>query len=427
MKRLLKIEQFIKEALSLDYAKEYTEFGKDRSDKIKEKLNELFGGKQRIYLPVEGSDFFVKSDVYRKIRNILSMAKYDFDYIDGYAWDRDKPKNKIRILKVLTKLSLSNDFLKGELPEISKAYINDPARDLKNSKTNMVVLSQHPYDIAGMSTGRGWTSCMNLDTGCNRRYVEEDVKGGVFIAYFTNSNDTNIEKPFGRVLIKPYVKDGWSSSIYDSRSYDNVYFLPNISAYGSFTSEGSEVVNKWLEEKQGLVPRGNYYLPDELYADDGSPRQIVYGTKENSIDGWDTWYNDGGYDENGYNEDGYDEDGYNEEGYDYDGYDKYGYDEDGYDSNGYNEEGYDEYGYDEYGYNEDGYDSNGYDQDGYNEDGYNEEGYDKYGYNEDGYNEDGYDENGYDENGYDENGYDEDGYNEDGYNEDGEDRDGNSE
>jgi hypothetical protein len=376
MKKILDISEFLKEALSLNVAKQYVKMGENRSEEVQKKLNQMFDGKQRLYFPVENEKFFIKSNVYWKISNILQRWMYSMDYIDGYAWHKDKPKNKTRILKVLTKLSLTDSEIKDDLAEISKEYINDPARDLKNSKTNMVVISQHPYDIAGMSTGRGWTSCMNLDTGCNRGYVEEDIQYGSFVAYFTNSNDKNIEKPFGRLLIKPYFSSGSQSDEIsfenDDLDFEDVYYLPNPTSYGSFTSNGESIVSNWLNEKQGLISRGYYSLPTELYADSGSPRGFYYSRNDSSAGDYSELYLDGGYDEDGYNEDGYNDEGY---------------DRDGYDEDGYNEDGYDEYGYDKWGYNEDGYDS----------DGYNSDGYDEYGYNEDGYDENGLDRDGNEE------------------------------
>jgi hypothetical protein len=86
-------------------------------------------------------------------------------------------------------------------------YNADPIRLKKKIEASddlMMVISDHAYDIAGMSTGRDWTSCMNIKNGTNKDYVENDIRYGTIIAYLCEASDTNIRNPYARILIKPY-------------------------------------------------------------------------------------------------------------------------------------------------------------------------------------------------------------------------------
>lgn len=130
-----------------------------------------------------------------KIAQFLRDNGYELlDYAAGTV--KDKHNRVMRLGKVLAKQ-----------PELKKLFDNDGNRRqivtaAKGQK--LVCLSMHPYDIAGMSTDRGWTSCMNLVDGSNKRFVEHDVKGNTLIAYLINNDDKNINSPIMRVLLKRF-------------------------------------------------------------------------------------------------------------------------------------------------------------------------------------------------------------------------------
>src|SRR5690606_39759878 len=74
---------------------------------------------------------------------------------------------------------LKNEFNIGKVvaknPIAKAAFDNDPQlQNSKDSKIN-VVISCHPYDIIGMSTGRDWDrqSCMRLDDAISNKRSEE--------------------------------------------------------------------------------------------------------------------------------------------------------------------------------------------------------------------------------------------------------------
>ena len=92
-----------------------------------------------------------------------------------------------------------------------------------------IIISRHPYDIAGMSTGRGWRSCMHLEDGQFNEYVPQTIAAGGLIAYLCNEDDKNIKNPKGRVLIKPFAPN------YDEMNYEEPNFKLFCSrVYGVF-------------------------------------------------------------------------------------------------------------------------------------------------------------------------------------------------
>ena len=184
----------------------------------------------RIFLPisVKRSDDF-KIEANPEIEKFLNSQGYNIvDYIKGIVYDTNKKQN-IKIGKVLQKLGRTD-------------LLNKFNTDERRSGTNneyIVVISRHPYDIAGMSTDRGWTSCMNLRTGQYRKYVPIDIKEGTIIAYVTKKSDLNLNNPTGRILIKPFI---------DSLGSDRVYLVPDTHCYGTNVDGFEDVVDKWVNE-----------------------------------------------------------------------------------------------------------------------------------------------------------------------------------
>lgn len=149
------------------------------------------------------------------------------------------------------------------------AFDNDP--QLQNSKTDkfQVVISCHPYDIIGMSTGRDWDkqSCMRLDDGVTNkndagayhRHVKNDVAEGTLVAYAIRVDDTNIQKPLVRCLLKPFKSEDSEEVLYrrESRVYGNN--VPGFTA----------TLSKFLRQINAHVPSGFYKMVSGLY-DDGA-------------------------------------------------------------------------------------------------------------------------------------------------------------
>jgi hypothetical protein len=178
---------------------------------------------------------------------VVTTALKDLGYeVDDYKLGLAiKDRRKIRIGKVLSKN-----------PAALKVYMEDPARAGTQKKYEGVI-SRHPYDIASMSTHRGWTSCQDFiespKTACE--YVPADIQAGTLIAYMIKTSDRDIKSPVGRILIKPYINTKGETG----------YGMANIS-YGTVTEEFKESVENFVDwlNKQRKV-RGLFQLAPKVY------------------------------------------------------------------------------------------------------------------------------------------------------------------
>lgn len=236
----------------------------------------------RVFLPIEPENKTIeKSQTHKEIEKFLNQNGFEIiDYIKGIA--RNKTKNQeIKIGKILNKLNptetVSVTNTKGitkNLPLID-AFNVDKTREAKKSEY-IAVISRHPYDIAGMSTNRGWTSCMNLDTGINRHYVPIDIKEGTIIAYVTKISDPDLKNPTARVLIKPFV---------DILGSPNIQFGIEDRIYGTDVPNFINTVKKWVDSVNNskiLNDVAIFKFNNKLYNDSGLATQtIIKGKKLN--------------------------------------------------------------------------------------------------------------------------------------------------
>lgn len=175
----------LNEAIPLSIAKKiYTR--KDLPNNYTPEMNKAFNNKDRIILPFNSSEkFYVYSDAYKGIQEFIENQNaenyrkcrehqketgiyqntyYEMsfeDYIKGYltvtsVFESDKESSKtqkqiVRIGKFLQEM--------GQL-DLLDQFKKDESRQLKD-KDLVVVVSRHPYDIAGASTDRNWTTCIS--------------------------------------------------------------------------------------------------------------------------------------------------------------------------------------------------------------------------------------------------------------------------
>lgn len=93
-----------------------------------------------------------------------------------------------------------------------------------------IVISRHPYDVIGSSTGRGWTSCFDFSKKENGFFLHEMSKG-CLVAYLINKNDLNIKSPISRILL------------YNNGDTENPNFFMDNIIYGSAIDGLKEEVN----------------------------------------------------------------------------------------------------------------------------------------------------------------------------------------
>jgi hypothetical protein len=153
--------------------------------------------------------------------------------------------------------------LKAIIENISKDYNNilkqfseSSLRKVKQPSNYLIAISQDPYDIARMSTGRDWTSCMQLGVGTYHKDVFCEIEAGGLIAYLIKKDDKDIEEPVARISIKRFTNQKGKS-----------FALPEKTTYGNASKAFYETVLAWIESKQGKMQKGEYKREGGGYSD----------------------------------------------------------------------------------------------------------------------------------------------------------------
>ena len=268
MKNILPLNNFLlEEALPLNLAKKYVKMGEERNPATTAKMDVVFNKKQRLYLPVQKK---VKSKIEPQIKEFLASIGYEIkSYVGNLAFKSDNPRREGRIGKLLSQ---------NNRPDLQDLFLKDPTRELATKQAEYsVVVSRHPYDIAGMSCGTGrepWhSSCLNLkrpdgSVGMNAHYVPKEIKNGTLTAYYIRTEDKNINKPLGRVNIKPYKKE----EELDQKDKQKCYF-PDTRVYGSFPPDAILALKEWILSWQGDLT-GDFYKWKGCYDYDGTAYHI---------------------------------------------------------------------------------------------------------------------------------------------------------
>jgi hypothetical protein len=122
-----------------------------------------------------------------------------------------------------------------------------------------------------MSADRNWVSCMHCESGGHKEKIKDDIQYGTLIAYVIYSNDLEIKKPLGRVLIKPFIKD--------ENNYLDVYYKAENKVYG-VTGENIlnlEYVNNLFNDYNSDKTNFPYDKHPKLYNDDQNSIITKYG------------------------------------------------------------------------------------------------------------------------------------------------------
>jgi len=265
LKDIILQEAFLMEALPLSTAKQYVSI--ERNPKIQQRLDDIFEklskipnakasrNQNRIYIPLKKKENGEKSDIENEISQILQQNNYELsDYKKGLV--KDKYGRETKIGKVLTKLN-KQDLL--------NKFNTDKKRESSKNVDSYLVFSKHPYDVAGSATDRGWSSCMNIFSGSNKKYIHYDIKEGTIVCYLISSNDLNINKPIARLLIKPFI---------NVRDKDDVLYVPEDKIYGTAPNTFKDQIVKIFEKFQN-EKLGSFKLVDTLYCDSKSEVTIL--------------------------------------------------------------------------------------------------------------------------------------------------------
>lgn len=211
----------------------------------------------RLYLPVKAGDAPPPVPP-SPIAQAVHAAGYVIeDYVTGIA-SKDGGSRKIKIGKLLSKNAMLKDIFDKDKGRQSRA------------EEYFCVISAHPYDIIGMSTGRRWdeTSCMRIGLDSDRtndgafvNTLPHDITEGTLVAYAITANDKNIQKPHSRYLIRPF----------KNLNGDGIIFKIAIKPYGNEVPGFKEAIERWLKKVNARAKQGYYKMPAGLY-DDGQDR-----------------------------------------------------------------------------------------------------------------------------------------------------------
>lgn len=161
------IKSIVSEALKPSQFRKYVNvFNKERYSDIFKMLGNRYSHDKnyyRIYIPLEGeTSQGPVSETEKRVKSFLEKNGYkDIDYIKGTCRYGDS-KNLTTIGKALTRLKNN---------ELMNKFVSDESRKAVTSDVSnlMVVISRHPYDIAGSDTDRNWTNCMTIGHGTSSR------------------------------------------------------------------------------------------------------------------------------------------------------------------------------------------------------------------------------------------------------------------
>jgi hypothetical protein len=254
------VNNILNEEIPYNIAKKYLKIG--RSPQAEQRIKKIFDNLkllpksrqidnqgQRISFP------YSEDSSESEIENTLKRYQFTIkDYKNNLAIDI-KNNQEIKLTKALNIISKKEPDVK----ELIDRYTTIKSKGVIDKDENlMIVFSSNKYDIIGMSTDRIWDSCMNIISGGNRKYVKIDIEKGTIICYLTKVNDTNIENPLGRVLIKPYINIENEEDVVlyaENRTYGNI---PNTDFFIS-------IIDNYLEKTQNLL--GTYKRLGCLYSD----------------------------------------------------------------------------------------------------------------------------------------------------------------
>lgn len=218
---------------------------------------------QRVYFTLNGNK--VPNVVVPKLVvdavTACSRPGYEY-YVDNYiagivAFEQQSKRPDGTSGMVIRTISLAKLLTKNQtqleqlgLGEALQTFVKDPVRAnaLQTDNQFMAVLSRHPYDIAGISTGRSWKNCTNLLSGVKRDDVKNYIKYG-FLALYLISTKENIV--FERFAATYAVK---KKKFDDKESTRIAALKAKYEAQQQQIKEGKKVKGTLLTEKD-LIPR----------------------------------------------------------------------------------------------------------------------------------------------------------------------------
>jgi hypothetical protein len=244
---------------------------------VKPLSDKVFGTKTRTNIPFEGGTR--QGDPDKDVSEHLEDKGFQVDKDDyhkgiTHSYGDTSRRRPLKIGKVLEQTKAPED--------IKKAYMKDPYRGAAKASHLVATASRHPFDVAGMSTDRGWTSCMNLtDPRPHKNKLKEDLDRGTHVAYLHHKTDTTISHPVSRVAMKPF----------HSSTGDHTILRPERKLYGMENPDFHKSVANWAKTNFPAHENVIYNKDKHVYDDDegGDSTSVLHHTsanvfKKNKID-----------------------------------------------------------------------------------------------------------------------------------------------
>jgi len=267
------VDNLIFEALKPSEFREYMEVGRDlamkRIGQIWSKLQaESIGSNRngdRLYFNItEKVDFWDLKEIPISVNINKFIKRYGFEIVDV---KNNKAKN-LKDGRIVSIMKVLNSLKKVD-PELVADYIKqyDEQRSLMlDKKEKIMVISKSAYDLAGMTTDRKWKSCMDIRKGENKRFVPLEIQAGTLVSYLVNPSDKNINNPYARILIKPYLNNDNETDILYGIEHD-------IIRYGKRDPEYIKTLINLLDKAQG-EKIGVFILNRTSYPDFGEKKKM---------------------------------------------------------------------------------------------------------------------------------------------------------
>ena len=244
----------VNESLKPSQFRKYTnEFDKERYSEIFKTLGDKYSHDRnyyRIYIPLQSSsEEGPVSETQKEVTKFLEDNGYKvLDYVKGTAKYGDS-KNVTTIGKALSRLK-SEDLMKKFVSDESRKALTSDASNL------MVVISRHPYDIAGSDTDRNWTNCMTMGhsdsprvTKLNDELKELQYKLELLEAQYSNTPG------FTKTKLT-------SVSDEDEENYGYVHTKEFLSSPIYKVIKRIDEINKELEERKEEGQNAKYLIQD---------------------------------------------------------------------------------------------------------------------------------------------------------------------
>ena len=164
------------------------------------------------------------------------------------------------------KTAMIADLLKNE-SALLQMFENNPARASAKllAGKSLLVISRHPYDIAGTAFGRKWTSSSD-----HQSEIARDIRDGSLVAYHVKADDRNINRPASHIMLGAYQPVGATGSNAPALMPEDDQYTPTPAALFATAQAFANKINK--SRPDGLYVRT--YAPHAykiLFLKNGKP------------------------------------------------------------------------------------------------------------------------------------------------------------